>query len=122
MESANLRTLDLERIRIEAPMAAVIGNNPSLPNISGKFLRGPIPWDWLTAAGQLPGRALHVGVAIWHLDGFERSGRVRLKPSTLRDLGVDRFSAYRGLKTLEDYKLISVIRRRGAAPLVTIKR
>ena len=36
------------------------------------FLRGPIPLDWLSAAAQLPGKTLNVGVALWWLKGDGR--------------------------------------------------
>ena len=31
----------------------------------GHFLKGPIPMPWLIVAGNLPGKALHVGIALW---------------------------------------------------------
>lgn len=87
----------------------------------GHFLRGPIPLDWLQRAASLSGRALHVGVALWYLDGFERSGTVKAQPSVLREFHVDRHAAYRALKTLEKAGLISVERKRGKAPAVMIR-
>lgn len=36
-----------------------------------KFLRGPVDWVWPTAAARLPGRALHVAIALAYLDGSD---------------------------------------------------
>ena len=76
---------------------------------------------WLEAAGSLPGKALHVAVAIRFLHGFDlSSSTVRLKPSALRRLGVKKDSARRALGHLESAGLVRVDRRRGRAPIVTI--
>jgi len=87
---------------------------------SGKFLRGPVGWEWLSAAGRLPGRALHVAVAIAFLDGFENTGTVKLRPRVCRELGLDRHASGRGLSQLENARLVKAEHRRGAAPVVTI--
>ena len=85
-----------------------------------KFLKGPIPWKWLERAAQQPGRALHVGVALWFWAGIKRSGQIALSISKLSALGVSRFSAYRGLAALERVGLVVVQRQKGRKPIVTI--
>lgn len=95
--------------------------NASSANIQGKFLRGPVPLDWLLQAAKLPGRTLHVGVALWYLDGFNRTRTVQLKPSVIRELGMDRHASYRALNRLEAAGLVSVVHKRGAAPMVTLR-
>ena len=85
-----------------------------------KFLKGPIPWQWLTKAAQQSGRALHVGLALWFWAGIKRSGQVALSISRLSMLGVSRFAAYRGLAALERVGLVAVHRQRGRKPIVTI--
>lgn len=77
------------------------------------FLKGPIPWKWMTRAARLPGKALHVGICIWYLAGMRRSGSVSLSMARLSELGVSRYAAYRGLKFLEQVALVRVIRHRG---------
>lgn len=89
-------------------------------SIQGRFLRGPVPMDWLKQAAKLPGRALHAGVALWFLDGFQQTGTVQARPSVLRDLGLDRHASYRALRELEKAGLVSVVRKRGAAAMVTL--
>ena len=85
-----------------------------------KFLKGPIPWIWLTAAASLPGKALHVAIALWFMASVKRSGTVALSGKTLRSLGVERHSGYRGLNALETAGLVAVERHSGRNPLVTI--
>jgi len=88
--------------------------------IVGRFLRGPIPWTWLVEAAKLPGRTLHLGIALWHLEGFQQTGTVKLKPSLCRELGMDRHASYRALRELERAGLILVVRKPGAAAMVTL--
>ena len=85
-----------------------------------RFLRGPIPWSWLTEAARLPGRTLHVAVSLWFWAGIKRSAAVVLPISQLRLLGVSRFAVYRGLGALEKAGLIKVRRHPGKKPLVTL--
>jgi hypothetical protein len=91
--------------------------------ISGElFLRGPIPLAWLAAAGQIGGKALHVGVYLWHLAGLNDDMTVKLFTGKLRYIGVTRQAAYLALAGLEREGLIFVERRAGAHPLVTLNR
>src|SRR5579864_7117175 len=85
-----------------------------------KFLMGPVPWNWITAAARLRGKALHVAVALWFLAGLKGSGRVALSLSSLAEMGIDRFAASRGLAALEKNGLVSVIRHSGRKPIVTL--
>jgi len=85
-----------------------------------KFLKGPIPWEWLTEAAKQPGKAFQVGIALWFLAGIKGSRTVALSGSVLEDFGVNRYAAYRGLKVLEDAGLVSAKRHPGRNPLVTI--
>ena len=65
-----------------------------------RFLKGPIPWSWLSQAAVLPGRALQVAMALWHLAGMRKSATVSLSTKVLSELGVQRQAGYRGLKAL----------------------
>jgi len=56
----------------------------------GRFLKGPIPLDWIIAAAKLPGKALHVGIALWFLAGLKRSRTVVLTPSSMRQVELNR--------------------------------
>jgi DNA-binding transcriptional ArsR family regulator len=71
-------------------------------------------------AARLPGKALQVGLAVWHLAGLKNAMTVELSRVPLENLGVTRQAAYRGLKALEDARLIEAARRRGRKTRVTI--
>ena len=73
-----------------------------------KFLKGPIPFNWLCRAAQLPGKSLQVALAIWFLAGLNKSATVRLGQSVLNEFGVDRHSKSRALAQLMNARLISI--------------
>jgi hypothetical protein len=113
----------LEGLRLEPGVACSLATLPVKEKGQGKkrrFIRGPIPARWIEQAARLPGRALHVAVLIRYLDGFEKTGTVKLRPSVRNLYGMDRFSCMRGLDQLESAGLISVLRKRGSSPVVTI--
>ena len=85
-----------------------------------KFLKGPIPWNWLCKAAQLCGKALQVAIAIWFLAGIHKRREVKLSGAAVTDLGVSRYACYRSLKLLEGAGLISVQRGSGRKAIVTI--
>ena len=94
--------------------------DPPRPRSGGQFLKGPIPLDWLCTAARLPGKSLHVGIAVWFLAGLHRSGVISLSNKTSERFGLDRNSKYRGLAWLEAQGLITVERKAGRAPVITI--
>ena len=114
--------IDLDRLRVATGVSGVPAgaSGRPRPRPGERFLLGPVPWPWLEAAGRQRGRALHVGLALWHRAGLERRGRVRLPLACLRERGVDRYAARRGLRALEARGLVSVARAPGRAPVVTI--
>jgi hypothetical protein len=89
---------------------------------SGRFLKGPIPWFWVTAAMGLPGRALPVGLCLWRLVGAMRSDTVSFGNADLRPLGIDRAAKSRALRALERAGLIAVVHQPGRFPRVTVLR
>lgn len=82
-----------------------------------KFLKGPIPWRWIEAAGALPGRALAVGLVVWREAGCRND---RTVPLNLSGLNLPRRTAQRALQALQDAGLASVAHRNGRPPLVTL--
>lgn len=86
------------------------------------FLRGPVPMGWLDTAARLPGRVLHVGVALWWLAWLRKEGvnPVRWRPSAGERFGLDRKAVYRGLGALEAAGLVRIERHRGRCPVVTL--
>ena len=112
--------IDLGRLRIAPRSVKVAEERLPRPQSGRHFLKGPIPLDWLEIAAHLPGRSLHVGVSLWFLGGVHRSRVIPLSNHTSRRFGLDRNSKYRGLEWLEQAGLISVQRKMGRAPIVTI--
>ena len=86
-----------------------------------RFLKGPVPWDWIWRASQLPGKALVIGLCIWRLSGATGKRAVPLSNSELRPFGIDRAAKSRGLAALEKAGLIAVSRSRGRWPLITLR-
>jgi hypothetical protein len=89
---------------------------------SQRFLKGPVPWPWIETAAKLPGKALAVGLALWRLAGAVKSNAIRLSNAEVEALGIDRNAKSRAIRDLERAGLITVERRPGCAPRVTILR
>lgn len=85
-----------------------------------KYLRGPVPIDWLSTAARLPGRSLHVGIALWCVREERTPGCVTLSNMSGLQFGLDRNAKYRGLAWLEEAGLVTVQRKLGRSPMVTI--
>jgi hypothetical protein len=83
-------------------------------------LYGPIPWAWWLPASRLPGKSLQVASACWLLAGWNRSAEFELALDQWAEFGLSRFSASRGLDGLERVGLISVARRSGRSPIISI--
>jgi hypothetical protein len=98
----------------------VVVEKASRKRITGRFLRGPIPLEWLMKAGQQSGQALHVAIAIWFLTGVKNTNSVQVSNKLLSKFGVNRYSKRRALKQLSNAKLISVEQGRGKSPVVTV--
>ena len=93
---------------------------PQAKIVSGRFLKGPIPWSWITAAAALPSRALLVGLCLWRLVGAMKSDTISFGNSDLRQLGIDRATKSRALRALERAGLIKVTHQPGRFPKVTL--
>jgi hypothetical protein len=86
----------------------------------GRFLKGPVPWEWIIRVSELPGKAVIVGLCLWRLSGAIGKATVTLGNSELEPFGIDRAAKSRALTALEDAGLIMVERHRGRLPIVTI--
>lgn len=98
-------------------------NNYTLPRHKRgeKFLKGPIPWIWITEAGHIPGKALHVAMYIWHIAGMNDIRTVSINLSKFStDWGFDRSTASKALKALETAHLVKVVRLPGQKSQVTL--
>ena len=107
--------MDVEQFRIPTPLSPIPQKRRQ-----GKFLKGPIPLDWLQGAGCLSGKALHVGVVLRYLSGVEGSSEVKFPYSLAETFGVKRHAAYRALKALEQKGLVKTRRKNGKSPRVQL--
>jgi hypothetical protein len=108
------------RLTWDSQSRTMVRSSRQQPKTLRRFLRGPIPWAWLQVAARLPGQALAVGIAVWHVGGMSKAPRFKVSNGVLGDLGVSRQAGYRGLSELETAGLISVERHRGRSPVVTL--
>ena len=97
-------------------------SEPPRHRVGEKFLKNPIPLDWLSFAAKLPGKSLAVGLTAWFLAGVTKRANVRLSSSLLRSFGVSRKAGYRAVAKLENAGLVSVERRRGKCAEVKLLR
>lgn len=85
-----------------------------------KFIKGPIPLEWIAQANALPGKAGAVGLALWFLVGIKGSQTVKLTKEIERIAGCGRKAIYSALTTLDLAKLIIVQRHSGVRAVVTV--
>jgi len=86
-----------------------------------QVLRAAIPLLWLSRAACLPGRrVLHVALALWHLSTLLRDRTLKMQRKILMAFGVPRRDYNPALIRLEGAGLVSVQRKCGQTPVVTI--
>lgn len=85
-----------------------------------KFIKGPIPLEWITRANNLPGKAGAVGGALWFLVGVQKSRTIKLTGEVEQIAGCGRKALYSALVALEGAGLVTVERKLGARAVVTI--
>lgn len=86
-----------------------------------RFVQGPIPMGWLSGAAALPGKALHLALAIWMVAQIADSQTgLRLNARILGELALDRYAKYRALRHLERAGLIAVSRGAGRKEVIAI--
>jgi hypothetical protein len=109
------RLIPTKRLRLDK----ATGKWEEAPN-KPLFLKGPVSMEWLSMAAKLSGKALHLAVAIQWLAGMSPAQKLKITAKTLELLGVSK-DAYRdGLRRLEEAELVSVERRVGQFPWVSI--
>ncbi len=86
----------------------------------GRFIKGPIPLDWVLMAANLPGQSLTVGITIWYLAGLTKCQSVRISNEALAPFGVKRDAKRRALRELESAGLITVSWGSASSPIATI--
>ena len=84
------------------------------------FIKGPLPLNWFEVAAALPGKSLHVALAIWFRVGLERQSTVKLGQKVMGRFGVSRDAKYDALRRLVEAGLIEIEQLPGKAPSVTV--
>lgn len=86
-----------------------------------EYIKGPIPVDWVRRVLQLSTKAIAVALALVYKAGVSKSKKdLPMTPRLLERFGVCRRTGRWGLRILEEHKLVTVERRCGRSPRVTI--
>ena len=85
-----------------------------------RFIRGPIPLEWMKLASKCGNRSEAVALLLWYAASLQRSNPVRLPKTILDELGVHTRTAKRVLVRMAEFGLVDVEFHRGRSPLVTI--
>ena len=86
----------------------------------GRFVRGPIPCDWLHRALGCGGKSGNLALALWWLAGMQRCNPIRLTRQVALDFNISPRCARRLLSDFERAGLVQVARKRGRGPQVTL--
>jgi hypothetical protein len=81
-----------------------------------------MPTQWIMAAARLPGRTLHLALALQVLASANSSCKVELSNVASLQFGLDRNAKYRALAWLERAGLVRVERKVGRSPIVALLR
>ena len=121
-EMPDLDPWDLDRLLLPAERTGEPMPRKQLPRHrpGEAFLRGPIPFAWISAACRLPGIGLHVALSLRFLRDRFRRGRDRrwTLDCLSQGLQVSQASVRRGLRVGEGAGLFSISRKPGCKILV----
>jgi hypothetical protein len=84
------------------------------------FLKGPVPWRWLTTAAGLPGKALQMGLLLWKEAGCRKSRCIALCLAHGAEVGVTRKAGRHALRRLAAAGLVRVEHLPGRSSQVTL--
>ena len=85
-----------------------------------RFVRGPIPCDWLQRALACGGKSGNLALALWWLAGMQRCNPIRLTRQVALDFNISPRCARRLLASFERAGLVQVARKRGRGPQVVL--
>ena len=85
-----------------------------------RFVRGPIPYEWLQVALAFGGKSGNLSWAMWHLAGMKRTNPIKLTRRVLSDFNISPRSARRLLLDFERAGLVEVDSKRGRGPIVAL--
>ncbi|MCR9296906.1 MAG: hypothetical protein NXI32_29705 [bacterium] len=85
-----------------------------------RFIRGPIPMEWLKRIVGCGRRAEAVALLLWYAAGYQRRNPVKLTPQILSELSVKPRAARAILQKMADRGLVHVEFHWGRSPVVTL--
>ncbi len=117
--------MDLESLRLKPSASANAGEKRRATKIkTAHIIDGPFicatPLAWTQKAANLPGKALHLAVAIRYLYGLHKGQAFSLSYKTAQSFGINRRAIYNGLTALEREGLIRVKRMPGRSPIIEV--
>lgn len=80
---------------------------------AGRFVKGPLPWPWVTAAAQCHPRAIEILLAVKMLSDTSGQQEVALSTELLADLGINKDMKSRVVAALENAGIIRVDHKPG---------
>ncbi len=112
--------LELEKYELQPGDSVRMKPKKSICRRKGGFLRGPIPANWLSIAGKLPGKTFQVSIALWFAFGIEKRTRFRFTPKWYRWFDLSPHTLRKSLHRLQEAGLIRLEYRPGCSPIVTM--
>ena len=113
--------VDINKFRSETSRVNGTPKYLPRPKNGGWFIKGPIPGDWIGQAAALPGKSLHVALAVWTEASMKkRRTAVPISSRVFARFGVGKDAGRLGLNKLEAAGLIRVERHSGRCPRVDI--
>lgn len=120
--SASSEDITLHQSRTPAKSKKKVRVKRDLPRHGSgdRFIKGPIPLDWLRAANTCGRKSVSVATMIWFAAGLQRSNPVKLSPAILSELAIPSRTAKQVLERMQDVGIVTVEFHRGRSPMVTI--
>ena len=119
-----------QKLTLPKVVRSAVSNKPATPSPDKKgaprhkkgvhFLKGPVLLNWLARAACCRGKALHVAIILCYRAGLLKSDTIKVPGWTAKKFGLDRHAKTRALKALEQAGLVSITRRQGCSPQVTL--
>ena len=117
--------LDVEKYRLQSQNQSSRRKNTPVTKAKSRslkdgFLKGPVPLNWLAAAAALPGKTLHVGIAIWLAYGVLKKRRFPFTPKWHQRFSIGPRALRQSLQRLQAANLVRIERRPGSSPIITL--
>lgn len=87
----------------------------------GRFVKGPIPLNWLQVASRCGRRGVELGLLLWYAAGWQRTNPVKLTKVIRMEFNIGDKTTKRILVQMQDEGIVDVEFHRGRSPLVTLR-